>query len=411
MLIVGAGPAGLAAARAARRRGLRTAVVSREAPGGTCVHRGCVPVKSLLASAAVRRAGVVSAPDWTTALARAKDLAARLSRSAASELERIDVSFFLGKAVGIGCDSVRVESQDAQAFELSARRVLFAVGSEPIRPEFLPASKRILDAEGALNLSSLPHRIVILGGGAIGCEFASLFADFGVETHLVERETHLLPGIDRDCGVALAGSLARRGVRIATGTTLADVREGEDGIRVTTLNGRNIDADLLLAALGRRPVPVDGGYRVCGDALGSVYLAPWAEASAESAVAALCGEDSDFDGKAIPACVFSYPEVATVGISESEARSRGIPVRIGKASFRANARAAAIGETVGFAKIVSDSGTGKLLGASIVGPGASDSISAAALALRIGLRVDDLKGIFPHPSFGETLSAAAQRQA
>lgn len=408
ILIVGAGPAGLAAARAATRRGLRTAVVSREAPGGTCVHRGCVPVKSLLASAAARRAGVVPAPDWQAARTRALEMAANFSRGAASELARSGAAFFLGEAVGAAGDRVRVKPVDAPSFELSARHILFAVGAHPVRPGFLPESSRILDAEGALRLPSLPRRIVILGGGAVGCEFASVFSDFGVETFLVEREAHLLPEIDRDCGVTLAGAFARRGIRVSTGTAVEEVREGADGLRVIAADGCVIEADLLLSAVGRRPVPVDGGFRVCGDAAGSVQLAPWAEASAEAAVASICGEDSAFRGEAIPACVFSHPEVATVGLSETDARARGIPVRVEKAYFRANARAAAVGETVGFAKVVADSVTGRILGAAIVGPGASDAIAAAAIAVRNGLGADALKGVFPHPSFGETLSDAVR---
>ena len=409
ILIVGAGPAGLAAARAARRRGLCTAVVSREAPGGTCVHRGCVPVKSLLASAAARRLGVANAPDWQSARTCANEIAESVSRSASSELARIKVSFFLGEAFGVDSGRIRVEPAEAPAFELSARHVLFAVGSLPVRPGFLPETKRVLDVDGVLRLPSLPRRIVILGGGAIGCEFASIFVDFGVETFLVEREAYLLPNIDRDCGVALAGAFARRGVRIVTGTAVDAVQEGENGLRVTTADGQSIEADLLLSALGRRSVPVTGGYCVCGDAAGSVRLATWAEASAEAAVAALCGEDPVFVGEAIPACVFSHPEVATVGVSEAAARARGLSVRIGKAFFRANVRAATVGETGGFAKIVADAETGRLLGAAIVGPGASDSIAAAAIALKHGLPADSLTGVFTHPSFGEILSAAMPR--
>ena len=150
---------------------------------------------------------------------------------------------------------------------------------------------------------------------------------------------------------------------------------------------------------------------MCGDAAGSVQLAPWAEASAEAAVAALCGEDATFEGCAIPACVFSHPEVATVGLSEADARARGLSVRVGKASFRANVRAAAVGETIGFAKVVTDAVTGRLIGAAIVGLGASDVIAAAAVAVRNGLGAEALKGVFPHPSFGETLSDAAARKS
>lgn len=444
LLILGAGPAGLAAAREARHRNLRAAVVSREEPGGTCLHRGCIPVKALLASAAALRTARAAAgfgvragatePDWPAMLARARAASERLARGAAAALEASGAAFFRGEARLAGPGRVLVTPPDAAPLELAAPRVLLAPGSAPARPALLPGSPRVLDSDAALRLPALPRRILVLGGGAIGCEFASLFADLGVAVELVEREPRLLPGLDRDCGVSLAGALARRGVRVRTGVALSEVRETEDGVRAALPDGRAIESDLLLAALGRRPatdglgletvglsagpageIPVDAAFRTaapgvsaCGDAVGRVQLAPWAEASAEAAVAALCGEGEDFDGSTIPACVFSHPEVAAVGLSEEDARARGVPVRAGRSFFRANGRAVAAGGTDGFAKVLADPATGRLLGAFVVGPGAAESIGAAAAALRHGLPAAALRGAFPHPSFGEALAAAAE---
>jgi len=443
LLILGAGPAGLAAAREARRRNLRAAIVSREEPGGTCLHRGCIPVKALLASAAALRTARAAAgfgvragatePDWPAMLARARAASERLARGAAAALEASGAAFFRGEARLAGPGRVLVTPPDAAPLELAAPRVLLAPGSLPCRPVLLPGSPRLLDSDATLRLPALPRRLLILGGGAIGCEFASLFADLGVAVELVEQGPRLLPDLDRDCGVSLAGALARRGVRVRTGASLSAVCETAEGIRAALPDGRVLEADLLLAATGRRPatdglgleeagispgprgeIPVDAFFRTavpgvsaCGDAVGLVQLASWAEASAEAAVAALCGEEADFGGSAIPACVFSRPEVAAVGLSEEEARSRGLSVRTGKAFFRGNGRAVAAGETDGFAKVLSDPATGRLLGACVVGPGAAESIAAAALALRHGLPAAALRGAFPHPSFGEALAAAA----
>ena len=444
LLILGAGPAGLAAAREARRRNLRAAVVSREEPGGTCLHRGCIPVKALLASAAALRTaraavgfGVrtgAAEPDWPAMLARARAASERLARGAAAALEASGAAFFRGKARLIAPDRVLVSPPDAAPFELAAPRVLLAPGAVPARPAFLPDSPRVLDTDAALRLPALPRRLLVLGGGAAGCEFASLFADLGVAVELVERELRLLPGLDRDAGVALAGAFVRQGVRIRTAAALSDVRETADGVRAVLADGHEIEADLLLVTVGRRPatdglgldaagiatgpcgeIPVDAAFRTaatgvsaCGDAVGRVQLAPWAEASAEAAVATLCGEEPDFDGASIPACVFSHPEVAAVGQIEEDARARGVPVRAGKSFFRANGRAVAAGETDGFAKVFVAPATGRLLGATIVGPGAAESIAAAALALRHGLPATALRDAFPHPSFGEALAAAAE---
>lgn len=433
LLILGAGPAGLAAARAAHHRGLRTAVISREPPGGTCVHRGCVPVKALLASAALRRSGAAGAPDWPAALERARGIATRFARGAAATLEASGAAFLPGEARLAGPGRVLVAPPDGgPAAELAAPRILLAPGAAPARPGFLPVSPLVTDSDTVLLLPFLPRRLLVLGAGAIGCEFASLFADFGAEVSLLECEPRLLPALDRDCGVALAGALARRGVRVATGVSLAKVSEAPGGVLALAADGRTFEADLLLAATGRRPataglgletvglapgpfgqIPVDAAFRTaapgisaCGDAAGGVQLAPWAEASAEAAVSALCGEEPAFDGSSIPSCVFSFPEVAAVGLSGDGARVRCIPVRAGKASFRANARANAAGEADGFAKVLADPATGRLLGAAVVGPGAAESIAAAALALRHSLPASALRDAFPHPSFGEALAAA-----
>lgn len=407
-IIIGAGPAGLAAAREARRRGFSVAVVSRETPGGTCVHRGCVPVKSLLASAAARRAETADAPDWSTALARAHEAASRLARGAAAALERCGAHFFLGEASAVAADRIRVTPSDAPSFELSGAHVLFAAGASPVWPAFLPESRCVIDSDAALRLPCLPRSAIILGGGAIGCEFASIFADFGVETCIVERAKHLLPDVDGDAGVALAGAFARRGVRIAAGAAVVEVCETAKGVRAVVSGGGVFEADVLLVALGRRAVPNTAGFSVCGDAAQGVQLAPWAEASARAAVAALCGEKAEFNCSTIPSCVFSFPEVATVGLSEVAARTRGMPVCVGRASFRANARAVAAGAADGFAKVVLDPDAGRLLGASIVGPCAAESIAAASLVIGNNLPVDVLQCVFPHPSFGEVLAAAVK---
>ena len=409
LIIIGAGPAGLAAAQEANRRGLRAAVVSREAPGGTCVHRGCVPVKSLLAAAAARRAGATGAPDWPTALGRAHEASERIARGAVAELGRCGASFFPGEASVVSANGVRVRPFDGKPFELFGTHILFATGAVPIRPAFLPASRYVIDSDAALRLPSLPRRIIVLGGGAIGCEFASVFADFGVETCLIERAAHLLPDFDRDCGVALAGALSKRGVRIAAGAAVVEAYETAGGVRAVTEDGGAFEADLLLVALGRRPVTSPAGFSVCGDTAGGPQLARWAEVSARAAVAALCGESAVLDDSTMPSCVFSFPEVAAVGLPETAARARRVPIRVGRASFRANARAVAVGETDGFAKVIVDPDTGRLLGASIVGPGAAECIAAAGVVMRNCLSVDALKGAFPHPSFGEILEIAASR--
>ena len=446
ILVIGSGPAGLAAARAARRRGLKTAVVGREAPGGTCLHRGCIPVKALLGSAAVLRAaraagafglagGAAPTPDWPAMLARARDVSGRLALAARNALDASGAAFVRGEARLLSPSRVLVVQGQGTAVELSAPRVLLAPGSANRRADFLPPpSDRVLDSDAALCLPSLPGRMLVLGGGAIGCEFASLLVDLGVGVEMVECAPGLLPGLDRDCGVALAGALARRGVRVRTGIRLSGVVETADGVRAVSDDGRSFEADCLLAALGRRPatdgldldgagvatdgrgaIVVDGLFRTtaagvsaCGDAVGGAQSAAWAEASAEAAVAALCGETPDFDGASIPSCVFSHPEVASVGLSEDDARARGVRVVAGKAFLRANGRAAGLGETAGFAKVVADATTGRLVGACYVGPCAAETIAAAAMAVRHGLPASSLRS-FVHPSLAEAFAEAAGR--
>ena len=273
-----------------------------------------------------------------------------------------------------------------------------------------------------------------MGGGAVGCEFASLFAALGVEVEIVEREPRILPSFDRDCGIALAGAFTRRGMRIHTGLELVSAYEDKGHLRIVAADGHAFEPDMVLVATGRRPatnglgleeigiktgprgeIVVNDLFRTavpcisaCGDAVGRVQLATWAELSAEAAIAALCGETAKFDDTGIPSCVFSHPEVAFVGITEEEANVRGLSFRVGKSFAKANGRAVAAGEHCGFAKTITDTATGMLLGASIVGPHASEAIAAAALAIRNHLPSNSLNGISPHPVFGESLAAAAR---
>lgn len=426
LIIIGAGPAGLSAARAASRRNLRTAVVSREPAGGTCLHRGCIPVKALLAHAGQ------GCTDWQALHAHANAATEKMAHGASSVLANANTSVFTGDARMLTPNRILIALQDSAPVEISADRILLVPGSSPAFPAFLPQSPRILDSDAMLSLRELPSRLVVIGGGAVGCEFASLLADLGVTVEVVERAPRILPSLDRDCGITVAGAFTRRGIRIHTGVELVSANEENGHLQIVAADGHVFDCDAALVATGRRPatdklglaeigiktgprgeIVVDNAFRTnvqgvsaCGDAVGKIQLATWAEASAEAAVAALCGEEHSFDGASIPSCVFSCPEVASVGMTEDEARARGLSVRIGKSFARANGRAVATGETCGFAKAIIDNATGQLLGASIVGLHASEAIAAAALAVRNHLPADSLIGIFPHPVFGETLSAA-----
>lgn len=443
LIVIGAGPGGLAAASAALRLKKRVALVERDTAGGTCLARGCIPTKALHSSAELfhrvleaESLGIDAPdpiPDLSYMKARKDSIVSRFSLAIEGNFVRKGGAFLHGEARFLSASRLLVRTADGDR-ELSAPAILVATGSVPAPPAFLPADPRILDSTAFLDLEDFPDRLLVLGGGVMGCEFASLAAEFGIQVTILERLDDLLSNrVDADIRLVLRRRLEDLGVVIRTGIALDGVTTDETGVHAHR-GQETFDGDLLLVTTGHRPqtdglaldaagIETDGrgfisvdavgrtsapGVYAIGDvASGSRSLAHTATAEGIAVVRTIYGE-ANARPALVPFAIFTTPEIASVGLTEDEARAKGLPVLVGKSSFLANGKAAAEGETDGFVKWVAEDGTGRLLGAAVVGEKASELIATATVAIRCALTASDFASvIIPHPTRAEAWTAAA----
>jgi dihydrolipoamide dehydrogenase len=467
LVIVGGGPGGYVAAFRAAQLGVRTALVEKERPGGVCLNWGCIPTKAMLRSAEVLdtmqhsedygvRADNVRL-DYPAVLARKDRVVRVLTDGVASLLKANGVTVYNGHArfveprtvevVGLGRSPLgeggplynAPAGADGQpTARVSGRHVIIATGSTPAQLPIPGADlPGVVNSDGAFLLREVPKRIVIVGGGAVGTEWASIFNAFGSEVTLVELLANLLPLEDQDMGRTLARSFTRRGIKVHTGSTVAKIEQGKSkgaGLRVTMTdsNGGNpqtVDADTVLIGVSRRPntldldlervgvrtdrrgyIEVDDQMRTSvpdvfaiGDVVGKVLLAHVASHQGIVAASVIAGRaDEKMSYKAVPAATFTHPEVASVGLTEEKAREAGYDVIVGKFPFSALGRAQTFGVTEGLVKTVADRKYGEILGVHIIGPSASDLIPEAVLAINLEATLEDVANtIHAHPTLGE----------
>lgn len=442
--IIGAGPGGYVAALRAAQLGAQVVLIERDQVGGVCLNQGCIPSKALLRSVEVyrlaregRRFGVTASEvklDWKVAQARKREVIKRLAEGVKHLLERAGVEVMQGEAHFVSPDAVVVDGGE----RIEARYFVIATGSHPARPPIpgldLPG---VLDSQQALELEELPESICIIGGGAIGVEFAALFASAGVQVTLIEMLPQLLPMLDRTLGQGIRRSLERRRVKVLTGARVTGIKVADEGLQVavaTEGEERQVLAEKVLYAVGRRPnveglglgtagvrhdksgIAVDEWMRTNVPtiyAIGDVAQGRWQlahVASHEGMVAAenISGRRVRMRYNAVPACVFSSPEVASVGLSEEEAREQGYDVRIGIFDLNGNGKALADGETEGFVKVVAEGEVGQVLGVHAIGPHVSELIMEGAMAVSLEATLEEFAAsIHPHPTVSEALAEAA----
>jgi dihydrolipoamide dehydrogenase len=444
LIIIGSGPAGYVGALRAAQLGGSVAVVEARELGGVCLNRGCIPTKCLVESAAVllevqraQEMGIrLSSPtvDFGQVIARAQGVVDRLRRGIQSLFGAARVELIEGRGRLLSADCVLIESGQAKQ-ELRGRAVLLATGSEPARPGPLAlASPRAVTSDDLLRLGELPRRLLVIGAGVTGCEFAGGFRQLGSEVTLVEMLEDILPVVDHDVRRGLLSSFRRNRVQVLTGTRVEKLVDTGSAIVAELSQGGPVEADLALVATGRRfnveglgleevgvalagsRIAVDGRGRtsVAGVwAAGDVASSRWLLAHVASRQAVLAVEDifGASDGgrtDVVPFGIFTLPEVGAVGLTEAEARAGGREVSVGRFPFAALGRAVTAGRTEGFVKVVADSRSGELLGVHILGPRAADLVHEAALALEQGLTVEALiRTIHAHPTFAEALQEAA----
>ena len=449
VVIIGAGPGGYVAAIRAAQLGLKAACIeSRGTLGGTCLNIGCIPSKALLQSSHkfaeaghdLAEHGVkVGAPELDlAAMMRRKDkVVTTLTHGVEFLFRKNKIDWLKGKGRIAAPRRVVVTGADGASQEIEAGSIIIAAGSESIPlPGIDIDEQRIVSSTGALALDHVPGRLAVIGGGYIGLELGSVWQRLGAKVTVIEALDHIVPTMDRELGAALQRLLARSGIEFRLGTKVAAIHQGENELtlELDSAERQTLAADVVLVSVGRRPhaeglgldavgvtldqhgrIAVDDGFATnirgiyaVGDAVRGPMLAHKAMEEGIALAERLAGQKTSVDYDAIPAVVYTWPEVASVGRTEEELKAVGITYRTGKFPFTANPRARTNGYTEGFVKILAEDATGRVLGVHIIGPNAGTLIAEAVLAKQSGMSAEDIaRACHAHPTLSEALKEAA----
>lgn len=450
LVVIGAGPGGYAAAFKAADLGLSVALVDKEAnPGGVCLYRGCIPSKTYLHAAKViseaRHAAdfgiAYGAPkidinklrDWK------KSVVTKLTGGLGILAKQREIKYIQGEATFVNSSTLKVKKADGSTEELTFEKAILATGSRPAVIPHLPKSAHIWDSTSALDMDAVPGRLLVVGGGYIGMELGTVYHELGAKVSVVEMTPGLLPGADRDLADVLYKRVKGLFARIMLETKVVQMEENKGGITVTFADkdGKEFkeDYDQVLVSVGRKPnleglglektkvkvnargfVEVNDQRRsadpniyAIGDVAGDPMLAHKATHEGLVAAEAIAGHKVAFEPRAIPAVVFTDPEIAWCGLSETDAQKAGQEIRVVKFPWGASGRALTLGRQDGLTKIIIDPKTERVLGVGIVGVGAGEMIAEGVVAIEMGSVVKDLKlSIHPHPTLSETIMEAAE---
>jgi dihydrolipoamide dehydrogenase len=447
VVVIGAGPGGYAAAFLAADKGKRVALVDAGSKlGGTCLLVGCIPSKTLLHAAKVITEALEAGP-WGIHFAKPKiDVVALrnywykvvdgLSKNLLELCKRRKVQFIAERATFVDSRTLQLEKSGRLRFG----DCILASGSSPLIPSALKLdSPRVMDSTGALRLEDVPGSLLVVGGGYIGLEMGTVYAALGSKVTVVEMTDGLLPGVDRDLVRPVQARLANHFHKIFLNTKVVKMEQTSKGVRAT-LEGEEVEDktpvfDRVLVAVGRRPnsqglglentrvkmnekgfVQVDKQMRTAdehifaiGDVAGEPMLAHKASHEGKVAAEVIAGEKTIFDSRAIPAVVFTDPEIAWCGLTETEAKTQNREVKVGRFPWAASGRAVSLGRPDGLTKILSDPQTERILGVGIVGTGAGELIAEGVLAVEMGASAHDVAlSIHPHPTLSETMGEAAE---
>ena len=448
LLIIGAGPGGYVAALHAAKRGLRTAVIENREVGGTCLNRGCIPTKTLLHSSEIiaginggEKFGVGAERvhfDMSAIFARKREVSAKLSGGIEGMFRAAKVDLLRGTGTVTGSGTIKFVGEEGEKV-ITAERILLATGSVPARPP-IPG----LDLPGVLTsdelLEGCDHlydSLVIIGGGVIGVEFATFYADLGCKVTIIEGLDRLLPNMDREVGQNLSMILKKHGVDVYTNSLVANVEKDGDALKVNFTNkdkALSVSGEAVLCAIGRRPyteglfadgvsvemngrsIRVDENYETSlpgvyaiGDVSSKIQLAHVASAQGTDCVERMVGGKGMTDLSAVPSCIYCVPEIACVGITADEAKAAGREVVSGKYVMFSNGKTVIRDGDRAFMKVVADKATHVIVGAQFMCEHATDMISEMATAIVNGLTVEQmLKVLRPHPTFEEGVHDALE---
>ncbi len=452
--IIGSGPAGYTAAIRAGQYGLKTALIEKDGfLGGTCLHVGCIPTKALLFNAELwdhlkeaKEYGIDGVDarklNWAAIQDRKNKIVAKHTKGLEFLMKKNKVETVkgYGKLTGAAKDGVHtVEvTNDGKSTNLKTRNVILATGSEARMIPGMEVSDRVLTNIEILSLKEIPKSLVIVGAGAVGVEFASIYRSFDCEVTIVEMLPRLVPVEDEEVSKELARMYRKRGINFHVGAKVDKVEKSKSGVSVTiTVDGKQqkIEAEKILIAIGRKPrtanvglertkikperefIKVDswqqtaepGVYAIGDIVLGTPQLAHVGAMEGLVAVAKIAGKTGKpINRERIPGATYCHPEIGSVGLTETQAREAGYNVKIGKFPFTANSRASIVGQHEGFIKIVSDADYGEILGVHIIGPQATELIAEAVAAMELEATVEDLMWtIHAHPTLAEAMLDAS----
>lgn len=437
IIVIGGGPGGYPAAIRAAQLGKKVALIEAKELGGTCLNRGCIPSKTLIANAEVLHkiheashfgitVGQVSF-NYEKMVDRKDEVVAKVRKGLESVIRANGITLFRGFGKFISPTEVKVTGQD-QAI-LTANRIIIATGSEPRNiPAFPCDHERILDSTDLLNIKSLPKKLAIIGGGVIGCEFASLYAAFGVEVSIFEMMSSIIPMEATGVAAALTKSFEKQGIKIHTNIAVKGIDRTEKGVNIRLSGDKSYEADLALVAVGRMmntssiglekagiPVHENGliqvndrmetcvpGIYAVGDISSKWWLAHVASHQGLVAANNACGHNVKMHYNAVPSVIFTTPEIGTVGLTLEKAIKEGYAATLGSFPFQALGKSQASLETEGFAEIVIDKKTGQILGAQVVGHDAATLIAEMGVAIANELTVESItETIHAHPTIAE----------
>jgi dihydrolipoamide dehydrogenase len=446
VVVVGGGPGGYVCAIRAAQLGSGVVLVEKDQLGGTCLNRGCIPTKALLACAetleTIREAGEFGievadpVPDLKAMVERKNGISETLRKGIAQLLKANKIEYVQGLAKLTAPGKLVVEKEGG-TLEINAEKIILATGSEPAElPTFDFSQPAILTSTSGLDLTDIPKAMIIVGSGVVGSEFATVFNALGTKVTMVELLDRILATEDPRISQQMKRILNKKGIEILTETTIDEISEySPGGLKAKLSNGTVLEADKLLVSIGRSlntkgigleeagvelgkrgeivvndrmETNVPGIYGI-GDCVGGILLAHWASFEGVCAAENAMGMESHLDSRVVPACIFTDPEIGSVGLNPAKAEEQGIEVKVGRFMFGGLGKALAMGKAQGFVQLVADASSDVVLGCQVMGPHASDLVHEAALAMKMGITAAQIGSTcHAHPSLAEAMMEAAE---
>jgi dihydrolipoamide dehydrogenase len=451
VIVVGAGPGGYVCAIRAAQLGKKVAIVDKQWLGGVCLNIGCIPSKALLKNAelahTLRERGKEFGfsfenltLDFSVAVKRSRQVSDRLTRGVGFLMKKYNIDVHLGAAKFVAKDTLQVTAKDGKLTELKATDIVIATGaSAALIPGVQADGKRIVTYGEAILQTSLPKSVVIIGGGAIGVEFATVWSSYGADVTIVEMLPRIVPLEDEEISAELGKAFQKRGIKLLTGTKVQSIQAGENGVTVKVVapdGEKTLEAEQALVAIGFKPNTKDIGLETTGVALsprgfieidermatnvpglwaigdvtGKLLLAHVASAQGVICAENIAGAETiTLDYPMMPRATYCQPQVASFGLTEAQAKEQGHTVKVGRFPFQANGKALGLGDYAGFVKLITDEKYGEILGAHLIGPDVSELLPELTLAQRMELTSAEIaRNVHAHPTLSETLMEAAE---